>query len=92
MVDAEYGFYLELPTSWQGQVELTPGEADNSWEVRSPDGEELYLSVRIVSVGAPAREDYRRVALLGNQQIQLKVTAKGREMGFGSGSGKTIVL
>ena len=92
VVDAEYGFYLELPTSWRGQVELTPGEADNSWEVRSPDGEELYLSVRIVSVGAPAREDYRRVALLGNQQIQLKVTAKGREMGFGSGSGKTIVL
>ncbi|MBQ5754171.1 MAG: hypothetical protein IIV90_00730, partial [Oscillospiraceae bacterium] len=29
VVDGEYGFYLELPAGWRGQVELTPGEEKN---------------------------------------------------------------
>ena len=91
VVDAEYGFYLELPRAWQGQVELTPGEEKNSWEVRSPNGEEVYLSVRIVSQGVVSQE-YTRAALLGSQQIQVKVTDLAREMGFATVVGSVTVL
>lgn len=91
VVDAEYGFYLELPRAWQGQVELTLGEEKNSWEVRSPNGEEVYLSVRVVSQGAISQE-YTRAALLGSQQIQVKVTDLAREMGFATVVGSVTVL
>ncbi len=91
VVDAEYGFYLALPSAWQGQVELTPGEEKNSWEVRSPNGEEVYLSVRIVSQGVVSQE-YTRAAILGNQQIQLKVTDLARQMGFDTVLGSVMVL
>ena len=72
-------------------MELTPGEEKNSWEVRSPNGAEVYLSVRIVSQGVVSQE-YTRAALLGSQQIQVKVTDLSREMGFATVVGSVTVL
>lgn len=72
VLDAEYGFYLELPNAWRGQVLLSQNEADQAWEVRNLQNEGVYLSVRVGQPG-DAPPGYTSVAALGSQRVQIKV-------------------
>ena len=72
VADLEYGYYLALPDSWQGQVMVADGTQPGSWQVYSLDGQVPYLEVRVVSPGT-ADEGYRRLGNLGAQQVQVKI-------------------
>ena len=50
LLDEELGFYLELPMEWYGTLMLTDGPEEDSVELRSQDGEQLYLTVRVTSI------------------------------------------
>lgn len=72
VLDVEYGYYLELPWEWKGNVMLTENEAQQAWEVRNREDETLYLSVRSGQQGRiPA--GYSRIAALGGVQVQAKI-------------------
>lgn len=81
VLDAEYGFYLELPSEWKGQVLLSQNEADHAWEVRDLEGESLYLSVRVGQAGS-APGGYTSVATLGSQRIQVKTGPRASFLNF----------
>lgn len=75
VLNAEYGYYLALPSEWKGRVFLGENEANDAWEVRSLEDDSVYLSVRVGQAGtAPA--GYASIATLGGQKIQVKVGPK----------------
>ena len=71
VLDGEYGFYLALPAQWKGQVNLTEGDTEEMWEVRSLDGAEVYLTLRLTDLGQ-APEGFVRAATIGSQQISIR--------------------
>ena len=60
--------------------------------MRSPGGGEVHLSVIIAELGETPQPDHTRAALVGRQQIQLKITEFGRLMGFDQAAGSVKVL
>ena len=73
VADLEYGYYLELPREWQGQIMLTDGDEPDSWQVRSADGETLQLTVRVVSPNASQNGGYFLLGNLGAQKVQARL-------------------
>ena len=71
VLDSEYGFYLALPAQWKGQVNLTEGDTEEMWEVRSLDGSEVYLTLRLTDLGQ-ATAGFVRAATIGSQQISIR--------------------
>ncbi len=74
IADLENGYYLRLPASWQGQVTVTDGDEPGSWEVRSLDGETVYLQVRVVEPSAEG-STYFRLGNIGAQKVQARILA-----------------
>lgn len=74
VADLEYGYYLALPPEWKGQVMVTDGEEADSWQVRSrEDGEELYLTVRVVAPSVQGGA-YFRLGNIGAQKVQARIS------------------
>ena len=73
VADLEYGYYLELPGEWQGQIMLTDGDEPDSWQVRTAGGEDLLLTVRVVSPNASQGGGYFLLGNLGAQKVQARL-------------------
>src|SRR5699024_10327756 len=50
ILDEELSFYLEPPMEWYGSLLLTDGPGENEVELRSQDGQQLYLTIRITHI------------------------------------------
>lgn len=74
VADLVYGYYLELPAAWQDQVILTDGQEPDSWDVRSLDGQNIYLSVRVVAPSVQGGT-YFRLGNIGAQKVQARILA-----------------
>ncbi|HJC45344.1 MAG TPA: hypothetical protein H9703_04300 [Candidatus Faecalibacterium faecigallinarum] len=69
LLDEELGFYLELPMEWYGTLMLTDGPEEDSVELRSQDGEQLYLTVRVTSI-ADRTSGWTRLGVVSNRLVQ----------------------
>ncbi len=81
VLDVEYGFFLPLPSAWKGQVMLTENEAEQAWEVRSQQDEQLLISVRAGRQTA-SPPGYTHIAMLGGVQVQAKLDPAEQEVTY----------
>lgn len=76
VLDGEYNFFLRLPQDWQGVILLDENESGDGWRVlRSSNGEEL-VNVRILDLDAKLESGYARAAIIGRQQICVKLSTE----------------
>ena len=71
ILDEELGFYLELPMEWYGSLMLTDGADEDTVELRSQDGEQLYLVVRITGL-ADRTPGWTRLGVASNRLVQAR--------------------
>ena len=69
ILDEELGFYIELPMEWYGSLLLTDGPEENQVELRSQDGQVLYMTVRITEL-SDRSSDWTRLGMVSNRLIQ----------------------
>ena len=69
ILDEELSFYLELPMEWYGNLMLTDGPEENQVELRSQDGQQLYLTVRITD-RSDRTSDWTRLGVVSNRLVQ----------------------
>ena len=69
LTSRDLGFYLELPMEWYGTLMLTDGPEEDSVELRSQDGEQLYLTVRVTSI-ADRTSGWTRLGVVSNRLVQ----------------------
>ena len=69
ILDEELGFYIELPMEWYGSLLLTDGPEENQVELRSQDGQVLYMTVRITEL-SDRSSDWTRLGVVSNRLIQ----------------------
>lgn len=81
VLDVEYGFFLPLPKAWKGAVMLTENEAEQAWEVRRQEDEQLLLSVRAGRKDTPSA-GYTHIALLGGVQVQAKLDPSEQDLTY----------
>jgi hypothetical protein len=74
LLDEEYGYYLELPSEWQENLQLRDGEEAGTIELWDLAGEQLYMSLRVASAQANAT-GWTRLGVLAQQQLQVKMVA-----------------
>ena len=72
VADLEYGYYLELPAAWREDILITDGDETDSWQVRSADGEQLYLTVRVAGPGAQG-SGYVLLGNIGARKVQARL-------------------
>lgn len=72
LLDEEYGYYLELPAAWEGDLLLTDGTEEGVVELRDLTGEKLYMSLRVASLNANST-GWTRLGLLASRQVQVKL-------------------
>jgi hypothetical protein len=78
LLDEEYGYYLELPSAWQRNMLLRDGDEEGTLEIWDLAGEQLYMSVRVVS----AQEDatgWTRLGVVASLQVQVKIEPEASE-------------
>ena len=74
ILDAEYGYFIRLPSMWQGRIAVRDGEAQGSWEVCSPDGTQRYLTVQVRSVDEEELgPGYVSAGIIGQHRIMVNV-------------------
>lgn len=69
ILDEELGFYLELPMEWYGSLMVTDGPEENQVELRSQDGQQLFLTVRITDL-SDRTSGWTRLGVASNQLVQ----------------------
>ena len=70
ILDEELGFYLELPMEWYGSLMLTDGAGGrDEVELRSQDGQQLYLTLRITSL-SDRTAGWTRLGVVSNHLVQ----------------------
>lgn len=74
ILDAEYGYFIRLPSMWQGRITVRDGEEEGSWEVCSPDGTQRYLTVQVRSTDdAALGPGYVSAGIIGQHRIMVNV-------------------
>ncbi|MGN0984027.1 MAG: hypothetical protein ACI4OI_04215, partial [Gemmiger sp.] len=76
--DSEYRLFLPLPVSLRGAVQLRSNQAGTGWLVCNAEGTNIYLELRLVPPAASgsADGDYRRIANIGDQQLQIRLVTR----------------
>ncbi len=72
VADLEYGYFLALPSEMKGNILIVSGDEPDSWQVRSLDGEKLYITVRVVAPHVQG-SSYVRLGNIGAQKVQARV-------------------
>lgn len=72
LLDEEYGYYLELPARWEGDLLLTDGEEEGTIELRDLAGEKLYMTLRVANAAGDAA-GWTRLGTVSSQQVQVKL-------------------
>jgi len=76
LLDEAYGYYLRLPEEWRGNLTLVEGEEENTVELRSLSGEELYMTLRVTETGGVTAE-WCRLGTAASAQVQVKLGPAG---------------
>ena len=69
ILDEELGFYLELPMEWYGALMMTNGAGENEVELRSQDGRQHYLTVRVTGIADRTR-GWTRLGVVAGRLVQ----------------------
>ena len=69
ILDEELGFYIELPMEWYGSLLLTDGPEEDQVELRSQDGQVLYMTVRITGL-SDRSPDWTRLGVVSNRLVE----------------------
>ena len=73
VLDGEYNFFLRLPQDWQGVILLDENASGDGWRVMSAvTGEEL-VEIRIAEMDKHLEAGYARAAIIGRQQVCVKL-------------------
>ena len=75
VADLEYGYFLALPPELKGSIMIASGDEPDSWQVCSLDGEEVYITVRVVAPGVQGNS-YFRLGNIGAQKVQARISAR----------------
>lgn len=75
VADLEYGYFLALPSELKGSIMIASGDEPDSWQVCSLDGEEVYITVRVVAPGVQGNS-YFRLGNIGAQKVQARISAR----------------
>lgn len=73
--DLEYGYFLALPRELKGKIMITSGDTPDSWQMRSLDGETLYLTVQVAAPGE-RNPGYYWLGNIGAQKVQAHGSAE----------------
>lgn len=80
LLDEEYGYYIELPALWQGNLLLTDSdEEDGAVELHNLSGEALYLTLRVVEPTADSAGWYR-LCTVASRQVQVQLGPDAGEL------------
>ncbi len=71
ILDEELSFYLELPMEWYGSLMLTGGAEEDTVELRSQDGETLYMTVRVTGI-SDRTAGWTRLGVVSGRLVQAK--------------------
>jgi hypothetical protein len=71
ILDEDYGYYLELPTQWEGNLLMVDG-ADDSVDLYNLSGDQLLLSLRVNS-GTGAGGVWQRIGTVASKQIRVRL-------------------
>ena len=69
ILDEELGFYIELPMEWYGSLLLTDGPEEDQVELRSQDGQVLYMTARITGL-SDRSPDWTRLGVVSNRLVE----------------------
>ena len=70
LLDEEYGYYLELPMEWEGNLLMTDGPDADTVVLNNLSGGELYLELRVVSAGELS-DGWQSLATVDSRQVQV---------------------
>lgn len=87
--DMEYNFFIPLPPSMQGLVSLA--WMPEGWRVQNTEDGSIYLEVRVAGPNS-SRGDFFRVANIGSQQIQYRLSAPYADLDVQSLAAGTVVF
>ena len=76
VLDGEYNFFLRLPLDWQGVILLDENPTHDGWRVLSAANGEQLLEIRILAMDSTLEEEYTRVAIIGRQQVCVKLNTE----------------
>lgn len=78
ILDEEYGYYLELPSEWEGNILMQEGAGDTI-ELCNLAGDVRYMSLRLIDrVGASAQ--WQRIGNVASMQIQVKLDPENTQV------------
>lgn len=75
LYDGEHRFFLALPDSMQGNIQLRSNASNTGWLLCSRDGVTVYWELRVVPLSDES-EGYQRIAIIGSQQLQARSAEK----------------
>ena len=77
VLDGEYNFFLRLPLDWQGVILLDENPTHDGWRVLNAANGEQLLEIRILAMAdSTQEEEYTRVAIIGRQQVCVKLNTE----------------
>lgn len=76
--DSQYRFFLQLPESLHGNIALRANADASGWLISDLQGQTLYCELRVVDPASDGKQDdrFRRVAVIGNQQLQARIVTE----------------
>ena len=80
ILDGEYDFYLPLPESWRGRIQLDENNAGDGWVVRDIAKGETLVEVRVADLKITYASGFTRVGIIGRQQVCVRVNPPGEEL------------
>lgn len=76
VLDGEYNFFLRLPQDWANVILLDENTAGDGWRVMNAlTGEEL-IEIRIADMNKNLGSGYARAAIIGRQQVCVKLSVE----------------
>ncbi|MCI2046536.1 MAG: hypothetical protein LKJ90_02315 [Faecalibacterium sp.] len=72
IVDEEYGFYLELPAEWEGNLLMTDGAEEGEIQLSNLSGDEIYMTLRVTDDDV-SYDSWQRLGMVASMQILAKM-------------------
>jgi hypothetical protein len=72
--DATYGYFMQLPYSWQNTVTITDGTARDEWQIRTKTDDVLLASVRVTDTDEQV-SGYSEIVRSREKSVWLQVSA-----------------
>ena len=79
ILDEEYGYYLQLPAEWQGNLMLVDGEEPGSIQLRTLMGDEVYLTLRVIDPTTADGIGWTRLRTIAAKHVQIRLGSAAGE-------------